>query len=60
MSAVVGSVAQVEAALAGIDGVVLANLNSPTQTVISGPTEAIERAARAVAPKHSETGPAHA
>jgi acyl transferase domain-containing protein len=50
MSAVVGSAAQVEATLAKaeIREVVLANLNAPTQTVISGPTERIEAAEQAL------------
>jgi acyl transferase domain-containing protein len=51
MSAVAGSAAQVEATLAaaGLSEVVLANLNAPTQTVISGPTEQVERAEAALA-----------
>ena len=39
MAAADGNEAQVSAAIAGVDGVVIANLNSPAQTVISG-TEA--------------------
>jgi acyl transferase domain-containing protein/NAD(P)H-dependent flavin oxidoreductase YrpB (nitropropane dioxygenase family)/NAD(P)-dependent dehydrogenase (short-subunit alcohol dehydrogenase family) len=44
MLAVSGTAAAVAAALRGIDGVVLANQNSPAQTVISGFSPAIEAA----------------
>jgi acyl transferase domain-containing protein len=44
MAAVEASAAEVEAALAGMTDVVLANDNAPRQIVISGPTPAIERA----------------
>jgi acyl transferase domain-containing protein/NAD(P)H-dependent flavin oxidoreductase YrpB (nitropropane dioxygenase family)/NAD(P)-dependent dehydrogenase (short-subunit alcohol dehydrogenase family) len=44
MLAVSGTTAAVAAALRGIDGVVLANQNSPAQTVISGFSPAIEAA----------------
>jgi acyl transferase domain-containing protein/NAD(P)H-dependent flavin oxidoreductase YrpB (nitropropane dioxygenase family) len=47
MAAVSGSAAEVRAALNG-SGVVVANLNSPTQTVISGPTAAVEQAVTAL------------
>ncbi|MFV8749677.1 SDR family oxidoreductase [Nannocystaceae bacterium ST9] len=46
MSAVVASEARVRELLAGVDEVVLANLNAPNQTVISGPSEAIAEAER--------------
>ena len=54
MAAVAASAAAVRAALAGADGalpegVVLANLNSPTQTVISGTEPALGRAAARLA-----------
>jgi acyl transferase domain-containing protein/NADP-dependent 3-hydroxy acid dehydrogenase YdfG len=51
MSAVTGSAAQVEATLAaaGLTQVVLANLNAPTQTVISGPMDQVEQAEAALA-----------
>ncbi|HWE24285.1 MAG TPA: acyltransferase domain-containing protein, partial [Myxococcales bacterium] len=38
----------VERIVAAVDGVVLANLNHPKQTVISGPTEAVKRASAAL------------
>ena len=41
MAAVAGDAAAVAAAIAGFDGVVVANENSPDQTVISGPTGAV-------------------
>jgi acyl transferase domain-containing protein/NAD(P)-dependent dehydrogenase (short-subunit alcohol dehydrogenase family) len=44
MAAVEASAGEVEAALAGVDDVVLANDNAPRQIVISGATQAIERA----------------
>lgn len=45
MAAVLGlSPDAVEAALAGLDGVWPANLNTPTQTVIAGTAEAVEQA----------------
>lgn len=44
MAAVSGSPAEVERALQGVEGVVLANRNAPGQTVISGPTKAVEAA----------------
>jgi acyl transferase domain-containing protein/NAD(P)H-dependent flavin oxidoreductase YrpB (nitropropane dioxygenase family)/NADP-dependent 3-hydroxy acid dehydrogenase YdfG/acyl carrier protein len=47
MAAVTGSAAEVRAVLNG-SGVVVANLNSPTQTVISGPTAAVEQAVGAL------------
>ncbi len=49
MAAVSAPVADVEAALAGHDRVVIANRNAPRQTVISGPTPAIEKACEALA-----------
>ncbi len=50
MSAITGAAKQVEATLAaaGLSQVVLANLNSPTQTVISGPVEQVELAEAAL------------
>jgi acyl transferase domain-containing protein/NADP-dependent 3-hydroxy acid dehydrogenase YdfG len=50
MSAVTGAASQVEATLAaaGLTEVVLANLNAPTQTVISGPIEQVEKAEAAL------------
>jgi acyl transferase domain-containing protein len=48
MSAVSASVEQVKAALAAHPDVVLANHNSPTQIVISGPTDAVEAAEKAL------------
>ncbi|MDE0914162.1 MAG: SDR family NAD(P)-dependent oxidoreductase [Planctomycetota bacterium] len=44
MAAVAASGEETAAALHGIDEVVLANLNSPRQTVISGPTDAVGKA----------------
>jgi acyl transferase domain-containing protein/NADP-dependent 3-hydroxy acid dehydrogenase YdfG len=51
MSAVTGAAPLVESTLvaAGLTEVVLANLNAPTQTVISGPVEQIEKAETALA-----------
>ncbi len=46
MAAVRGDRATVEAITKGIPDLTLANLNSPSQTVISGPTAAIEEAMR--------------
>jgi acyl transferase domain-containing protein len=50
MTAVARSAEEVQAALAeaGIDGVVLANHNHPTQVILSGPTKAIEGAEAAL------------
>jgi NAD(P)-dependent dehydrogenase (short-subunit alcohol dehydrogenase family)/acyl carrier protein len=48
MLAVSGTTAAIAAALRGIDGVVLANQNSPAQTVISGSSPAIEAALAAL------------
>jgi acyl transferase domain-containing protein/NAD(P)H-dependent flavin oxidoreductase YrpB (nitropropane dioxygenase family)/NAD(P)-dependent dehydrogenase (short-subunit alcohol dehydrogenase family) len=48
MLAVSGTAAAIAAALRGIDGVVLANQNSPLQTVISGFSPAIESALAAL------------
>jgi acyl transferase domain-containing protein/NAD(P)H-dependent flavin oxidoreductase YrpB (nitropropane dioxygenase family) len=48
MAAVRGARAQVEQAIAGIDGVVVANHNSPMQTVISGPSAGVEAATQAL------------
>jgi malonyl CoA-acyl carrier protein transacylase len=44
MSAIVAARADVEAAIAGLDGVSIANHNAPNEVVISGDTEAIARA----------------
>lgn len=44
MAAVSGTKDEIEAALADIDGIVLANQNAPNQVVISGHTPAIEAA----------------
>ncbi|MFO1323269.1 MAG: SDR family NAD(P)-dependent oxidoreductase [Burkholderiales bacterium] len=44
MAAVAADPASVAQHLAGIDGVVIANENSPEQAVISGPKDAVERA----------------
>ncbi|MCH2105101.1 MAG: SDR family NAD(P)-dependent oxidoreductase [Planctomycetes bacterium] len=44
MAAVSGTTDEVSAALEGVEDVVLANHNAPNQVVLSGPTEAIERA----------------
>ncbi len=44
MAAVEGGREQVEDVIRGIDGVVIANLNAPTQTIISGPQKSIEEA----------------
>jgi acyl transferase domain-containing protein/acyl carrier protein len=48
MSAVVAAEDRVREVLAGIDEVVLANLNAPKQTVISGPIDAIAKAEQAL------------
>jgi acyl transferase domain-containing protein/NAD(P)H-dependent flavin oxidoreductase YrpB (nitropropane dioxygenase family) len=48
MVAVSGTAADTAAALRGIDGIVLANQNSPAQTVISGYSPAIEAALAAL------------
>ena len=48
MAAVVADKAATEAAIAGLEGVTVANLNSPTQTVIAGAEAAIEAAMAAV------------
>ncbi|MDP6386204.1 MAG: ACP S-malonyltransferase, partial [Planctomycetota bacterium] len=44
MAAVAASGEEIAAALHGVDDVVLANLNGPRQTVISGPTDAVNKA----------------
>ena len=44
MAAVSGTKDEIEAALANVDGIVLANQNAPNQIVISGRTQAIEEA----------------
>ncbi len=44
MAAVSAGAEPIEAIVAGIDGLVLANHNAPLQTVISGPTPAVDRA----------------
>ncbi len=44
MAAVAADVATVSAHLAGLDGVVIANENSPEQSVISGPRRGVEEA----------------
>ncbi len=44
MAAVEAGEAQVAAAVAGIEGVVIANLNAPRQTVISGTRKGVEQA----------------
>ncbi|MFT3840497.1 MAG: aminotransferase class I/II-fold pyridoxal phosphate-dependent enzyme [Myxococcaceae bacterium] len=44
MLAVMSDRATVESAMAGIDGIVVANLNHPTQVVLSGTTQGIEAA----------------
>src|SRR2546428_9385283 len=49
MAAVLGLDAEkIEAALAGIDGAWPANYNTPTQTVIAGTTDGLERASQAL------------
>src|SRR6266576_3534211 len=49
MAAVLGLEAEkIEAALAGIDGAWPANYNTPTQTVIAGTTDGLERASQAL------------
>jgi acyl transferase domain-containing protein/NAD(P)H-dependent flavin oxidoreductase YrpB (nitropropane dioxygenase family)/NAD(P)-dependent dehydrogenase (short-subunit alcohol dehydrogenase family) len=48
MAAVSASPAEVERALSGIAGVVVANRNAPDQTVIAGPSPAIEAALSAL------------
>jgi len=48
MAAVRADAVAVRAACAGIDGIVLANCNAPAQTVISGPTPAVEAAVAAL------------
>jgi acyl transferase domain-containing protein/NAD(P)H-dependent flavin oxidoreductase YrpB (nitropropane dioxygenase family) len=49
MAAVRGSREQVEQAIAGIDGVVVANHNAPAQTVVSGSNAGMEAAMQALA-----------
>jgi acyl transferase domain-containing protein len=49
MAAVRGSREQVERAIAGIDGVVVANHNAPAQTVVSGSNAGMEAAMQALA-----------
>ncbi len=50
MAAVLGPLEQIERVLEGVDGyVVIANLNSTSQAVIGGASEAVERAMRACA-----------
>ena len=49
MAAVLADAEVTRATIAGIDGVVIANLNSPKQTVIAGPRAAIEQASAAIA-----------
>ncbi len=44
---------EVEAALRGLDGVWIANLNAPAQTVISGYREAVEEAAKVLKAKRA-------
>jgi len=44
MVAIEGDAQTVEKTLAGIEGITIANLNSPTQTVVSGSRDALERA----------------
>jgi malonyl CoA-acyl carrier protein transacylase len=48
MAAAEGSEAQVAPVVAGIEGVVVANLNGPSQTVISGTRKGIEQAVEAL------------
>ena len=48
MAAVRGPADAVQAAIAGMAGVVIANLNAPQQTVIAGPTDAVEAAVAAL------------
>ncbi len=47
MAAVAADAAATRAAIEGIEGVVVANLNSPRQTVIAGPREGVGRAVAA-------------
>ena len=49
MAAVRGGREQVEQAIAGIDGVVVANHNAPAQTVVSGSHAGMEAAMQALA-----------
>jgi acyl transferase domain-containing protein/NAD(P)H-dependent flavin oxidoreductase YrpB (nitropropane dioxygenase family)/NAD(P)-dependent dehydrogenase (short-subunit alcohol dehydrogenase family) len=51
MAAVKAGAAEVEEALKGVKGVVVANINSPKQTVISGGREALKEAAAALESK---------
>ncbi|MDX1624041.1 MAG: SDR family NAD(P)-dependent oxidoreductase, partial [Gemmatimonadota bacterium] len=44
MVAVAASSEQIESAISGVDGVAVANFNAPRQTILSGPTVAIEEA----------------
>jgi malonyl CoA-acyl carrier protein transacylase/NADP-dependent 3-hydroxy acid dehydrogenase YdfG/acyl carrier protein len=44
MAAVAADAVKVKAALAGCDGVTIANYNSPRQTIIAGPTPAVDSA----------------
>ena len=49
MAAVAADPATTAAHLAGLEGVVIANENSPEQSVISGPTRGVQRGGRALA-----------
>ncbi|MFN3146545.1 MAG: type I polyketide synthase [Paracoccaceae bacterium] len=48
MIAVSADAAAVREAVSAVDGITLANINAPDQTVIAGPTPAIEKAAEAL------------
>ena len=57
MLAVKGALPQVEAAVAALEGVSIANQNAPSQAALAGPTAAIENAARVLAEKGFKATP---
>ncbi len=57
MLAVKGDIAEIETAIAELEGVTLANQNSPQQVVLAGASPAIERAAQALGEKGFKVTP---